>query len=212
MAKVKKRKQETAGIPYIAAASARQFPKPSRQEIVFVGRSNVGKSTLVNALSKRKNLARTSKTPGKTRLVFFYDVSPGLYFVDVPGYGYAKASGTQQEAFSKVTNEYFDSKRPIALVLLLLDIRRGLGPTDLQMLDYLCHHDMDWQVVLTKADKLSRQAALAAERQVMETMEELLADQGIQAYPPLSVSAGLSPLDERMQKLERRIRERTGGA
>lgn len=212
MADTKKRKRETAGIAYVAAASSKQFPKPSKQEIVFVGRSNVGKSSLVNALSKRRNLARTSKTPGKTRLVFFYDVSPDFYFVDLPGYGYAKTSQGEKEAFSRVTDQYFEAKRPIALVLVLLDIRRGFGEVDLQMLDYLNHYGMNWQVVLTKADKLSRQQVIKAEQAVLPVIRQYAEEGGRPILGPLSVSAGMNPSDQRMKMLEERIIELTGGA
>lgn len=212
MADTKKRKRETAGIAYVAAASGKQFPKPSKREIVFVGRSNVGKSSLVNALSKRKNLARTSKTPGKTRLVFFYDVSPDFYFVDLPGYGYAKTSQGEKQAFSRVTDQYFEAERPIALVLVLLDIRRGFGDADLQMLDYLSHYGMNWQVVLTKADKLSKQEVARAEQKALALIRQYAEKEGRPALTPLSVSAGLNPSDQRMKMLEERILELTGGA
>lgn len=212
MADTKKRKRETAGIAYVAAASSKQFPKPSKREIVFVGRSNVGKSSLVNALSKRKNLARTSKTPGKTRLVFFYDVSPDFYFVDLPGYGYAKTSQGEKQAFSRVTDQYFEAERPIALVLVLLDIRRGFGDADLQMLDYLSHYGMNWQVVLTKADKLSKQEVARAEQKALVLIRQYAEKEGRPALTPLSVSAGLNPSDQRMKMLEERILELTGGA
>ena len=211
MARAKKRRSETAGIAYVAAASHKQFPKPARREIVFVGRSNVGKSTLVNALSKRKNLARTSKAPGKTRLVFFYDVSPEFYFVDLPGYGYARTSQGEKEAFSQVTDKYFESERPVALVLVLIDIRRGFGEGDLQMLEYLSHYDIDWQVVLTKADKLSRQQVAKAEQEALSVIRRYARD-GRPVLTPLSVSAGLSPRDQRMKLLEERITELTDGA
>lgn len=200
-----KRSYDASGVAYVAAASVKQFPKPHRPEVVFAGRSNVGKSTLVNALSRRKSLARTSKTPGKTRLVFFYELSEDYYYVDLPGYGYAKTSRGEQDAFSKVTNDYFENDRPIAIVLLLLDIRRGFGKLDLEMLDYLCHFDIDWQVVLTKADKLSRQAALKAEKDVMEVIRDYAERYQKTARPPLSVSAGQSPRDLRMQRLEEEI-------
>ena len=200
-----KRSYDASGVAYIAAASKKQFPKPNRPEIAFAGRSNVGKSTLVNALSGRKKLARTSKTPGKTRLVFFYELSEDYYYVDLPGYGYAKTSRGEQHAFSKVTNDYFENDRPIAVVLLLLDIRRGFGELDLAMLDYLCHFDIDWQVVLTKADKLSRQAVLKAERDVMAVITEYAERYRKKAHPPLSVSAGQNPRDHRMRLLEEAI-------
>jgi ribosome biogenesis GTP-binding protein YsxC/EngB len=166
----------------------------------------VGKSTLINALSKRRNLARTSKTPGKTRLVFFYETERAdLYFVDLPGYGYAKASRDELTSFSRVTDDYFKSGRPIGVVLLLIDIRRGFGDLDLQMLDYLCHFNIAWQVVLTKADKLSRQAIVKAEREAMAMIEKYADQYGHKAYAPISVAAGPSPRDLAVQSLERRI-------
>ena len=202
----KKKKSKSQG--YIAAAHARQFPAPSRHEVAFAGRSNVGKSTLVNALSKRKNLARTSKTPGKTRLVFFYETDrEDLYFVDLPGYGYAKASRDALSSFSRVTDDYFKSGQPVELVLLLIDIRRGFGDLDLQMLDYLCHFGIPWQVVLTKSDKLSRQAIVKAEREAMVVIEKFAAENGQMAYPPISIAAGVSPRDAAIQSLEKRIVE-----
>ena len=200
-----KKKHETAGIPYKAAASGRQFPKAGKAEIAFAGRSNVGKSPLVNALSLRRNLARTSKTPGKTRLVFFYDVAPDHYYVDLPGYGYAKTSRDQLQAFSKVTNDYFEAKRPTALVLLLLDIRRGFGDLDLQMLDYLCHFDINWQVVLTKSDKLSRQAIHKAETEAMVVIRRFALQYNRPAYPPIAVSAGQKPRDRSILDLKELI-------
>lgn len=212
MADKTKGKHQTSGVAYKAAASASQFPKAGKAEIAFAGRSNVGKSTLVNALSQRKNLARTSKTPGKTRLVFFYDVAPDHYYVDLPGYGYAKTSQDERQAFSKVTNEYFESQRPTALVLLLLDIRRGFGDLDLQMLDYLCHFDIDLQVVLTKSDKLSRQAILKAEAQAMEVIQSYADQYGRLARRPLSLSAGFKPRDQAILTLKAMIADHVAGS
>ena len=210
MSETKKKKHQTAGIAYQAAASSKQFPRPSRREIVLVGRSNVGKSSLVNALGKRKNLARTSKTPGKTRMVFFYELSPEYYLVDLPGYGYAKTSGSEKQAFSKVSDDYFRSARPIALVLLLLDIRRGLGDPDRQMLEFLSRQGSNWQLVLTKADKLSRSGIVKAEREVWAAVREYVEEAEGKVLPPISVSAGLTPRDERIRQLEERIAELTG--
>lgn len=210
MATVKKRKSETAGIPYAVAASRQQFPKTGKAEIAFVGRSNVGKSTLVNALAKRKNLARTSKTPGRTRQVFFYEVGPSLYFVDLPGYGYAAAPHGERRSLSQVSDDYFRSGRPIALTLVLIDIRRGFGEDDRRMVDYLRQRQIPWQVVLTKADKLSRQAALLAVQRLTEALEESDPAMVCQVGPPIAVSAGLNPADEQMKRLQALINDRAG--
>lgn len=206
MAQGKKKKQSSAGIDFISAAKKAQFPPPVRDEVVFAGRSNVGKSTLVNALSRRKALARTSKTPGKTQLVFFYESWPDATLVDLPGYGYAKSSRSDIETFSRVTDDYLHADRPIAVVLILVDIRRGFGDLDLQMVHYVCHFGLPWQVVLTKADKLSRHAQIEAERDANEVIEAFNAAYRTDALPALSVAAGTAPNDRAMDQLKERIR------
>ena len=193
---------------YIAAAHARQFPAPLQREVALAGRSNVGKSSLVNALCKRKNLARTSKTPGKTKMVFFYEADRGdVVYVDLPGYGYAQASRAAVSSLSRVTDDYFRSGRPVELVLLLIDIRRGFTDLDLQMLESLCHFDIPWQTVLTKADKLPRHAVVEAEREAMRVIETYAGRYGQRALPPISVAAGVRPGDAAVQWLQKKIFE-----
>lgn len=133
-----------------------QFPAPSYPEIAFVGKSNVGKSSLINMLLQRKSLARTSSVPGKTQTINWYNIDEQLYFVDLPGYGYAKAAKTDQAKWAKVIENYLDKRETLMGVLLLVDIRHAPGNNDLMMLDWLNHFKVRTLVVATKADKLSR--------------------------------------------------------
>lgn len=137
------------------------YPPLDLPEIAFLGRSNVGKSSLLNSLVKRKNLARTSKTPGRTRAIHWYEVTGdlgGCFFVDLPGYGFARVPRQVREGeWAKLIETYLYSDRRIVLAIQLLDIRRD-GPTDLdlQMIDWLRANEQPTAFVLTKADKLSR--------------------------------------------------------
>jgi GTP-binding protein len=138
--------------------------EPDCPEITFVGRSNVGKSSLINALCARKNLAKTSNTPGKTRLMNFYQIDTlyqehpqTLYFVDLPGYGYAKVSKTEQQAWQKALQHYLDKRESLSLVVQLIDARHGPKEQDHQMNDWLVYQGKSRLVVLTKMDKLKRQ-------------------------------------------------------
>ena len=132
-----------------------QLPPSDRQEIVFAGRSNVGKSSLLNKLFGRKNLARVSSVPGKTITVNFYDVD-GYRFVDLPGYGYAKISKAEKARFAELMEGYFTSGRNISLAVLLIDIRRAPTADDYTMLEFLNTNSIEYIVVLTKSDKLNR--------------------------------------------------------
>lgn len=132
-----------------------QLPPSDRQEIVFAGRSNVGKSSLLNKLFGRKNLARVSSVPGKTITVNFYDVD-GYRFVDLPGYGYAKISKAEKARFAELMESYFTSGRNISLAVLLIDMRRAPTADDYTMLEFLNTNSIEYIVVLTKSDKLNR--------------------------------------------------------
>ncbi len=134
-----------------------QLPPSDKPEIVFAGRSNVGKSSLLNKLFGRKNLARVSSVPGKTITVNFYDVD-GCRFVDLPGYGYAKISKAEKARFAELMEGYFASARNIVLLVLLIDMRREPTADDYAMLDFLNNKGIKYMVVLTKADKLNRTA------------------------------------------------------
>ncbi len=132
-----------------------QLPESTAKEIVFAGRSNVGKSSLLNRLFGRKGLARVSSVPGKTITINFYDVD-GFRFVDLPGYGYAKISRSEKERFAELMEGYFAQSRNISLVLLLIDMRRPPSADDMQMIEFLKSKGLDFAAVLTKSDKLNK--------------------------------------------------------
>ena len=139
-----------------SAAKPSQFVKRPVPHFVFAGRSNVGKSSLLNALLNRKSLAHTSKTPGKTRLVNYFLVNDRLFFVDLPGYGFAKVSKKEQEQWGKLVDAYLRETPYIATVFLLMDIRHDPSAHDKQMLEWLLHYQIPFNLILTKADKLSK--------------------------------------------------------
>ena len=132
-----------------------QLPESDRPEFVFSGRSNVGKSSLINKLCNRKNLARVSATPGKTATINFYTVD-GAYFVDLPGYGYAKVSAAERQRWDQLINSYFDAERNCVLLVQLLDSRHAPSADDMQMLEYLRYRGIPFIAALTKADKLKK--------------------------------------------------------
>ncbi|MBR1430899.1 ribosome biogenesis GTP-binding protein YihA/YsxC [Ruminococcus sp.] len=132
-----------------------QIPAPERIEIAFAGHSNVGKSTLINKLFNRKNLARVSSVPGKTATINFYGLD-NIYFVDLPGYGYAKVSKSEKERWSGLIEGYLSSDRDIRLVFMLVDMRHAPTKDDVQMINYLIDTEMPFVLVLTKADKLNK--------------------------------------------------------
>ncbi len=132
-----------------------QLPGSDRPEIIFSGRSNVGKSSLINKLCNRKSLARVSATPGKTATINFYEIDT-IYFVDLPGYGYAKVAQGERQRWDKLINSYFEAARKNALLVQLLDCRHAPSADDMQMLEYLHHHQIKFVVALTKADKMKK--------------------------------------------------------
>ena len=159
-----------------------QLPKPTTPEVSFVGRSNVGKSSLLNRLLGRKQLARVSSVPGKTANINFFDVD-GVKFVDLPGYGYAKVSHIEKQRWADLIGGYFEQERSFNLVISLVDIRHEAQKLDLQMVDFLTEAELPFVVALTKADKITRnkqnQAAAAlrssfdlAQEQIIITSSE----------------------------------------
>lgn len=133
-----------------------QYPTDGKPEIAFAGKSNVGKSSLINGLLNRKALARTSSSPGKTRTINFYDVENTLYFVDLPGYGYAKAPKTEIQKWGKMIEDYLYQRETLKSIVLLIDIRHEPGTNDKMMYEWLKHYDYDIIIIATKADKIKR--------------------------------------------------------
>ena len=141
-------------------------------EIAFSGKSNVGKSSLINKLLNRKALAKTGAEPGKTRTVNFFNIDSQLRFVDLPGYGYAKVSKEIKEKWMRLMDAFWSSERDTRLVIQLIDLRNGPSADDLMMLDFLNHYGYEYVVAATKADKLSkRQRAENAEK--LRALEQL---------------------------------------
>ena len=132
-----------------------QLPPAQRIEIAFAGHSNVGKSTLINKLFNRKNLARVSSVPGKTATINFYGLE-NIYFVDLPGYGYAKVAKSEKERWSGLIEGYLNSERDLRLVFMLVDMRHKPTSGDIQMINYLIDTETPFVLVLTKADKLKK--------------------------------------------------------
>lgn len=132
------------------------YPMDGRPEIAFAGKSNVGKSTLINAILGRKALARTSSHPGKTRTINFYNVNDEMYVVDLPGYGYAKVPKHELDKWGKMMEEYLSKREELRAIVLLIDVRHEPGKNDVMMYEWLRHYGYKIIVVATKIDKLNR--------------------------------------------------------
>ncbi|TLS39212.1 ribosome biogenesis GTP-binding protein YihA/YsxC [Pseudalkalibacillus caeni] len=140
----------------ISAVKPDQYPEDDLPEIALAGRSNVGKSSLINTLLNRKNLARTSQKPGKTQTLNFYLINEVLYFVDVPGYGFAKVSKKEREAWGKMIETYLANREDLRAVILIVDLRHSPSNDDVVMYDWLKHYEIPVIVVATKADKIPK--------------------------------------------------------
>lgn len=139
----------------LSAAQPNQFPITSLPEVCFAGRSNVGKSSMINKILSRKNLVKVGNTPGKTRLINFFNIDSKYIFTDLPGYGYAKVSKKERIAWGKLIEKYFQIRENLALCVLLLDIRRVPNEDDLKMISAMKSRNVPLISVLTKSDKLS---------------------------------------------------------
>ncbi|ASE36282.1 MULTISPECIES: ribosome biogenesis GTP-binding protein YihA/YsxC [Staphylococcus] len=158
----------------ISAVKPEQYPETGLSEVALSGRSNVGKSTFINSMIGRKNMARTSAQPGKTQTLNFYDIDSQLIFVDVPGYGYAKVSKKKREEFGKMIEAYLTQRESLKLVVQLVDIRHKPTEDDVLMYDYLKHFEIPTLIVLTKEDKIKRgqvQKQLAMVKRELELEE-----------------------------------------
>ncbi|HLR73063.1 MAG TPA: ribosome biogenesis GTP-binding protein YihA/YsxC [Pseudogracilibacillus sp.] len=140
----------------ISAVSQAQYPTSNLPEIALAGRSNVGKSSFINKMINRKSLVRTSAKPGKTQTLNFYSINDAFYFVDVPGYGYAKVSKKEREKWGQMMEEYFETRDVLKLVVLIVDSRHDPTKDDLQMAEYLDYLELPLLVIATKLDKVPR--------------------------------------------------------
>jgi len=173
------------------------YPGGSFPEAAFCGRSNVGKSSLINCLLNRRALARTGSTPGRTRLINFYLVNQQFYFADLPGFGYARVSGEMRQDWKRMVEDYLEKRSQLKVVVLIVDLRRGLAGEELEFLDWLELRGKKVLVVATKSDKLKRQERARA-RQALEAQ---IGERGLEVIEFSSVSReGREQLWEALEK------------
>lgn len=146
----------------ISAVKENQYPKNGLPEVVLVGKSNVGKSSFINTMINRKKLARTSSEPGKTRQLNFYNIDDAFYFVDLPGYGYSKMSKHEQVKVGEFIEHYLSSRKEIALIIFLVDIRHDPTSNDFLMYDYVIRSGLPCMILANKADKIAKTKVLDA--------------------------------------------------
>ncbi len=186
-----------------------QLPKNELPEILFIGRSNVGKSSLLNKMCNRKNLARSSSTPGKTREINYYIIDNAFYFVDLPGYGYAKVPEQMRAGWKRLIEDFLKRGRPIALAVQLVDSRQEPTPLDLMMMDWLEYYEIPYLLVLTKADKLP---ASKLKKQIEAYNErfktQLITEGNCRGIVPFSIVVGDGRL-ELLKMIEQQVDRKT---
>ena len=155
----------------ISAVKRNQYPVDNRAEIAFVGRSNVGKSSIINSITNRKKLAKVSSTPGKTRLVNFFLINNDFYLVDLPGYGYAKVSKAEKDSWGKTIDMYLTGRDQLKRIVLLVDSRHKPTGDDVMMYEWAKHFGYDVVVVATKSDKLKNSEFKKNEKVIRETLK-----------------------------------------
>ena len=155
----------------ISAVKREQYPTDGRNEVAFVGRSNVGKSSIINALTNRRKLAKVSQTPGKTRLINFFLINDGFYLVDLPGYGYAKVSKSEKASWGKTIETYLTGREELKKVILLVDSRHKPTADDIMMYEWIKHFNYECVVVATKSDKLSNNELVKSRKLIRETLK-----------------------------------------
>lgn len=154
-----------------SAVKKEQYPEDGRHEIAFVGRSNVGKSSIINAITNRRHLAKVSSTPGKTRLINFFIINNEFYLVDLPGYGYAKVSKKEKASWGTIIENYLNNRGTLKRVILLVDCRHKPTADDVMMYQWIKHYGYEVIVVATKSDKLSKNDLKKSEKVIKETLD-----------------------------------------
>jgi len=180
----------------ISAGKAGQFPQDG-MEIAFAGRSNAGKSSAINTLCDNKGLARTSKTPGRTRLVNFFAIDDEHRLVDLPGYGFAKVPLAMKKEWEKLMTDYLSEQQALCGLVIIMDIRHPLNETDWQMLEWCHHYQLPAHVLLTKADKIKRGAQQASKLKTQKLIKEAGLDASVQIFSALK-KTGLDQLVTRL--------------
>lgn len=196
----------------ISASTLSQCPQDSQKEVAFVGRSNAGKSSAINTLTRQKALARTSKTPGRTQLLNFFTLAPGHFLVDLPGFGYAKVPPALRKKWQAELERYLQRRDALKGLVLLMDVRHPLTPFDLQIIQWAETAQMPLHILLTKADKLKRGAGKTA---LLETRKALASHKGALSLQLFSAHTedGLRELSKRLDSwLGDDAREESTGA
>lgn len=148
----------------------KEKPRPALPEVVFAGRSNVGKSSLINSLVNQRNFARVSKKPGKTQTINFFNIDDTFYLVDLPGYGYARRSKAQQSTWNEGIENYLMNSRELLILLALIDSKVGVKETDKQLVEWLKHIQIPFRIIATKVDQISRSKAADSEKRIRESL------------------------------------------
>lgn len=170
----------------ISAAAAKQFPQTAGAEVAFAGRSNAGKSSTINCLCDNRSLAKTSKTPGRTRLVNFFELDDSRRLVDLPGYGYAKVPEAMKLEWQRLMEQYLQQQQSLRGLVVIMDIRHPMKDYDLQMLDWCQHYDLPAHVLLTKADKLKRTAQANSLQAVKKELKQEGYEASVQSFSATS--------------------------
>ncbi len=168
----------------LSAGKAGQFPQGGR-EVAFAGRSNAGKSSAINTLCDNKGLARTSKTPGRTQLVNFFELDDSRRLVDLPGYGFAKVPPSVKQAWQRLMTNYLSDQQSLCGLIIIMDIRHPMNEYDWQMLQWCQHYDLPAHILLTKADKLKRNAQMQSKMKTIRQLKEAQVDASVQIFSAL---------------------------
>ncbi|MGE5399842.1 MAG: ribosome biogenesis GTP-binding protein YihA/YsxC [Ignavibacteriales bacterium] len=188
-------------IEFVAAAfNISKIPASGKPEIILCGRSNVGKSSFINSLFNRKNIAKTSSIPGKTRSLNYYLVDDSFYLVDLPGFGYAKVSKEERNYWNKIIQDYFSSGRNIALALHLVDSRHEATALDHTLNEYLENNSIPYIIILNKADKLKQSEMARAKKDIMNTFPNLISGENLLFYSALNTT-GHKEITQRLTQL-----------
>ena len=174
-----------------------QLPADNGSEVAFAGRSNVGKSSVINKITHRRGLARTSKLPGRTRELNYFSYAENIHLVDLPGYGYAKVNTSMQDAWAKLLERYLRERKSLKGVFLIMDIRHPMGKFDQLMLDYCQSCQLSLHVLLNKSDKLSRNAGIKTMNEVQKKLD--IIDASCQLFSALK-GTGLEEAREQLAK------------